>query len=249
MACMIEAVGVHRVRAAEEPLLAAGVPLMERAAAAIATRALQLLRGRRGAVRGACVVVLVGPGNNGGDGLHVAARLAGRGADVTVLQVGDRVHPGGLATARAAGVAVRRTGSGAGADALGLPGAARLALGADLLVDALLGIGATGALRGDAARLVRLVLAADERPFVLAVDVPSGICVGDGTVPGPVLPADLTLACGALAPGLLLPPAARHAPHVELVDLDLDVPAAQPDHAGTPATAPDAVHRLQDRDV
>ena len=39
MACMIEAVGVHRVRAAEEPLLAAGVPLMERAAAAIAARA------------------------------------------------------------------------------------------------------------------------------------------------------------------------------------------------------------------
>jgi hydroxyethylthiazole kinase-like uncharacterized protein yjeF len=249
MACMIEAVGVHRVRAAEEPLLAAGVPLMERVAAAIAARAAQVLRGRRGAVRGATVVVLVGPGNNGGDGLHVAARLARRGAGVTVLQLGDRVHEGGLAAARAAGVVVRRAGSGAGADVLGLPGAARLALGADLLVDALVGIGATGALRGDAARFVRQLLGADRRPFVLAVDVPSGIGVGDGTVPGPVLTADLTLACGALAPGLLLPPAAGHAPHVELVDLDLDVPSAQADQERVPAATPDAVHRLQNEDV
>lgn len=247
MACMIEAVGVRRVRAAEEPLLAAGVPLMERAAAAIATRALTVLRDQHGTVRGRCVVVLVGPGNNGGDGLHVAARLARRGVTVTALQLADRVHEGGAAAAREAGVVLRqvasrdRTGSGT----LGVPGAARLTLGADLVVDALLGIGARGGLRSGAARLVGLLLAADARPFVLAVDVPSGIGPGDGSVPGPVLPADLTLACGAVAAGLVLPPATQHAPRVELVDLGFELGPESGDLTGPP----DAVHRLEDADV
>src|SRR5690606_26297557 len=47
------------------------------------------------------------------------------------------------------------------------------------------------------------------RPTVVAVDVPSGIGVDDGTRPGPVLPADLTVTFGVAKPGLLLPPAER----------------------------------------
>lgn len=246
MACMIEAVGVRRVRAAEEPLLAAGVPLMERAAAAIATRAATVLRERHGSVRGRCVVVLVGPGNNGGDGLHVAARLARRGVTVTALQLADRVHEGGAAVAREAGVVLRQVASRDRGEpgVVGVSGAARIALEADLVVDAVLGIGACGRLRGDAARVVGLLLAADARPFVLAVDVPSGIGPADGSIPGPVLPADLTLACGAVAAGLVLPPASQHAPRVELVDLGFEPGPELHD-----ATGPESVHRLQDADV
>src|SRR5699024_7348675 len=75
--------------------------------------------------------------------------------------------------------------------------------------------------------------------FVVAVDVPSGIGVDDGVVPGPVLAADLVLACGGPVAGLLLPPAARLAPVVEVLDLGVDVPDP----------GEQVVRRLEDADV
>jgi hydroxyethylthiazole kinase-like uncharacterized protein yjeF len=100
------------------------------------------------------------------------------------------------------------------------------AFAADVLLDGLLGIGARGRLRDGAARLVDLLGALLEEagpagPTVLAVDVPSGIGVDDGTVPGPVLPAGRTVTFGVTKPGLLLPPAAYLAGEVEVVDLGL----------------------------
>src|SRR5690606_32156618 len=74
-----------QVRAAEEPLLAAGVPLMERAATGLAHRVARLLRERRGRVTGSSAVLLVGSGDNGGDTLHAGALLARRGVRVRAL--------------------------------------------------------------------------------------------------------------------------------------------------------------------
>lgn len=255
---MIEAVCVERIRAAERPLLEAGVPLMQHAAFAVALRARTVLRDRRGGVPGARVVALVGPGNNGGDGLFAAARLAGWAAHVVVVRTAERVHDGGLTRARAQGARILSLVDGPGGpdDELTPREAADLVLGADLVLDAMLGVGARGALRGPVATLVGRVADAlgggrearppARRPVVVAIDVPSGIGVEDGTLPGPVLPADLTLACGAVASGLLLPPACRRSPAVELIDLGLDVPAAA-DPAGRPGPA--GVHRIEDRDV
>lgn len=229
---MIEAVPSARTRQAETPLLEAGVPLMAHVAHAVAARAREVLHERRGAVADARVVVLVGQGNNGGDGLFVAAHLARAGARVTVVRLARGVHAAGLEAAVAARARVVACLGGGTVtalddDALSPQESAREVLAADLVVDAILGIGARGALRGSAAAVVRAVnrarAAAERRPFVLAIDVPSGIGVDDGTVPGPVLRADLTMACGAPAVGLLLPPAAALAPHVEVVDTGLDV--------------------------
>ncbi|MEZ0449077.1 NAD(P)H-hydrate epimerase, partial [Cellulomonas sp. ICMP 17802] len=64
-----------QVRAAEQPLLAAGVPLMERAAFALHVHVAAALVDLRGRVTGARVVVLVGSGNNGGDALYAGALL------------------------------------------------------------------------------------------------------------------------------------------------------------------------------
>jgi ADP-dependent NAD(P)H-hydrate dehydratase / NAD(P)H-hydrate epimerase len=211
-----------QVRAAEEPLLAAGAPLMDRAAFGLATRVAALLRERRGRVGGARVVVLVGPGNNGGDALFAGAHLARRGARVTAVAVDERVHSGGAAALRAAGGRFE----------------GQVPPGADVVLDGLLGIGASGGLRGPAAELVGTLLAAPgPRPVVVAVDVPSGIGVDDGTLPGPVLPADVTVTFGALKPGLLLPPAAGAAGAVEVVDIGLG------------NDGPPAVVRLADPDV
>lgn len=236
------------VRAAEEPLLARGVPLMEQAAFALATRVAAELAGRRGAVRGASAVALVGPGNNGGDALHAGAVLARRGVRVVALCTTDAPHAGGLAALLGAGGrAVRVAAPGAAAPGPGalppvwLGDAVAEAYAADVVLDGLLGIGGRGAPRGEAGLLVGLLsdLVADEPgPLVVAVDVPSGTGVDDGALPGgPVLPADLTVTFGAAKPGLLLPPASRRAGRVAVVDLGLPLPA-QP-----------AVARLEPADV
>src|SRR5438270_537477 len=91
---MREAYSVSRVRAAEAALFA-GVPegaLMQRAAAGLAAVCAGLLRGGAGGVYGARVVILAGTGDNGGDALYAGERLARRGAAVTVIQAGARMH-------------------------------------------------------------------------------------------------------------------------------------------------------------
>lgn len=232
------------VRAAEAPLLAAGAPLMEHAAFALATKVLAELRAVRMTTWGARVVVLVGAGNNGGDGLHAAAVLARRGVAASVVTTSAKTHPGGLAAARTAGVSVLALGD------VGVDVATDLVVNADLVLDALVGIGSDGTgVRGDAGRLVDALGSAwpgssssgarsGGRPVVVAVDVPSGVGVDDGTVSGAVLPADLTVTFGAVKPGLLLPPGDRLAGRVELVDIGLDFGRGVP-----------AVRRLDGGDV
>jgi len=239
------------VRAAEAPLLAAGVPLMDRAAFALAVWVARELRARRGRVGGARVVLLVGGGNNGGDALYAGAHLARRGAAVLAVLTSTRVHEGGLAALVAAGgrvLAARDEARHSEArddeardDETSVARAADEAAGADVVLDALLGIGGRGALRGPGGALVRALQARGVgvgggagreagEPLVVAVDVPSGTGVDDGTLPGPVLAADLTVTFGGAKPGLLLPPAAVLAGRVEVVDVGLtslaDVPPA-----------------------
>src|SRR5690606_22636629 len=176
---MIEAWSVADVRAAEEPLLAAGVPLMERASFALATVVARDLARRRsvalpdggrrdGRVTGARAVLLVGSGNNGGDTLHAGAYLARRGVEVLAVLAGEHAHPGGLAALRAAGGTVEvLVGSPEDVaradrphDRLDPHVADRVAVQvarADVVLDGLVGIGARGPLRGVAADLVRHV--------------------------------------------------------------------------------------------
>ncbi|GIG19453.1 carbohydrate kinase [Cellulomonas chitinilytica] len=213
-----------QVRALEEPLLAAGVPLMERASFALAVHVAGVLRERRGRVGGARAVVLAGGGNNGGDALHAGALLAGRGVEVWAVTTSARVHAAGLAAVRAAGGRVVTVADPEGPDVRRVPvdEAAALAARADVVLDGVLGIGARGGgVGGVAGALVSAVGALPDRPFVVAVDVPSGIGVDDGTRSGPVLDADLTVTFGAAKPGLLLPPAARSVGRVEVVDIGL----------------------------
>ncbi len=220
-----------QVRAAEAPLLAAGPPgaLMERAAFALAVRVCRLLRERRGAVRGAQVVALVGPGSNGGDALHAGAELARRGVAVTAVTTSRAVHADGLAALRAAGGRVLTVVDDGAGRRVWVGDVLAEAVSADVVLDGLLGIGARGALRDEAGEVVTLLaelLAGDTAPGapdVVAVDVPSGIGVDEGELSGPVLPADLTVTFGAVKAGLLLPPAAGVSGDVELVDIGLDL--------------------------
>lgn len=203
-----------QVRAAEQPLLDAGVPLMRQAAAALAAE-IRGLAPRR-------MLVLVGPGDNGGDALYAAAELATVGVSVDLVAVASRHHLAAAATALAAGARW--------ADAAD---AAELAAAADLVLDGILGTGTDSpALRGTAREVVAAILPVLERgvrPRVVAVDIPSGIGPDDGTVRDPtVLPADLTVTFGAIKAGLLLEPGSRYAGRVVLVDLGLDPYLGEP---------------------
>lgn len=239
---MIEAFDAAAVRAAEEPVLAAergfSGGLMHRAATALQLSVRHALRRCTGGVTGTTVAGLVGPGNNGADTLYALAGLAAHGVRVLAIVTGS-VHDAGLAAFRAAGGRVLGVGEGAPGPGVPLAEAVTLACGADVLLDGLLGIGARGGLHGASCELVTAlnnrIAQGPPGPFVVAVDVPSGIGVDDGTVPGPVLPADLTVTFGVAKPGLLLPPAAHLAGRLEVVDLGLQ----------GRLTGPAAVRRLE----
>ena len=76
----------------ERPLLDDGVPLMRMAASAAAHVTMTLLDDEDLAVEDARVALLVGAGDNGGDGLYAGAELANEGAHVTAIAVGRSLH-------------------------------------------------------------------------------------------------------------------------------------------------------------
>ena len=183
---------VAQVRAAEEPLLAAGFPLMARAATGLAVAVSRRLP----FVYGARVALLVGSGNNGADALWAGAWLARRGAAVVAVLAADPVQDALQGFLLAGG-------------RLGTPEAL---VGADVTVDGLVGIGGRGALRPAAAALVEQV-----EGFTVAVDVPSGVDADTGAVAGVAVRADLTVTFGCLKPGLLI--ARDHVGQIQLVPL------------------------------
>jgi hydroxyethylthiazole kinase-like uncharacterized protein yjeF len=198
------------VRTAEQALMATLPPgtLMARAAAGLARRCgLTLSR-----VYAARVLLLVGTGDNGGDALYAGAALARRGAAVRALLMDpQRAHVEGLAALLAAGGRV----------------VDEFPDKIDLVVDGMLGIGASGPLRGAALDIVGKLDALADRPPVIAVDVPSGVSVDTGDVGGPAVRADVTVTFGVLKPALVVGPAAAYAGQVELVDIGLR-PVADP---------------------
>ncbi|HEY3573061.1 MAG TPA: NAD(P)H-hydrate epimerase [Arthrobacter sp.] len=214
---MISAYTGTQIREAEKPLLDSGMGavLMQRAARGMAGAAIAELRRRGRRLYGASVAVLVGKGNNGGDGLFAAAHLAGRGMRTTAVLASDTAHPDGLAAFRRAGGRVL-TLTGANAGEL-----AAVAGRADVVIDSLLGTGAQGGLRGASAELVAQ-LAGSTRGLVVACDVPSGVDADTGEAGGPVLPADITVTFGGAKAGLLADPGADFAGRVVVVPIGIE---------------------------
>lgn len=202
------------VRAADRQLLAAGEPLMERAAFSLAVSVLRNLQ-RAGFRRsGSTVLALVGKGNNGGDALYASAYLARRGLQVTAVVV-PAAHQSGLRAAENAGVRIVASPTEVELR--------RLARSCGIWIDGMLGIGARGTIRQPFADWIR-ILSAEREAWpaslqIFAVDLPSGVDVNTGQLFGDVLPADVTVTMGCLKPGLLLPPANRYCGQIEIADL------------------------------
>ena len=231
--CPTTAYRAEAVARAERDLTARTDRYMRRAAHALALAAVRELRSAAGRVTGRGVLLLVGGGHNGGDALLAGALLARRGCVVTAALATDHPHADALEEARRAGVSPAPEPVAACERAV--------SDGTALVIDGLTGIGAAGPLRPRAASLVAPLAIAERRerrPFrVMAVDLPSGAGVDDGTMAGPVLAADLSVTFTCLKGAHLLPPAADACGRVEVVDLGLPVPGDAAVLAVRPAEA------------
>jgi hydroxyethylthiazole kinase-like uncharacterized protein yjeF len=191
---------------------AKGLPLMERAGAAAA----EVARSMAGE-RGAAVLVLAGPGNNGGDALVVARILRAAFFDVVVVFRGDAAKlPADAAAAHRAFVAA------GGTTASDYPER----FSGSLVVDGLFGIGLTRPLAAADAALVERANASGVP--ILALDIPSGINAETGVAMGTAIRARATATFIALKPGLLTAEAVDLCGDLSIHPLDLDPEAITP---------------------
>jgi NAD(P)H-hydrate epimerase len=182
-----------------------GERLMEHAGTAVAaaTRAIASATGRIGH---GPILILCGPGNNGGDGLVAARRLAGAGLDVVVALVSSAARPSTLNAARN----WDRLGAETRVTRVQTPGARDIAIlatnvaKASVVVDALLGTGVSGSLREPIRGAVDLVGKARVLGIpIVAVDTPTAIDMSSGDPSDPVVQADLTVTFHRPKTGLL----------------------------------------------
>ena len=189
--------------AAERP---GAAPLMQLAGLAAAEYARELLGeyGRK-------VLVLAGPGNNGGDAFEVAAQLKRWFYQVELVFAGDEHQLSGDA------LAALRKWRECGGNTYAAPPAA---LEPDLVVDGLFGIGLTRALEGGYAELIAGI---NRLPGPkLALDIASGINADTGAVMGTALRATHCITFIALKPGLLTLDGPDHCGVIRVADLGLD---------------------------
>ncbi|NTW28356.1 MAG: NAD(P)H-hydrate dehydratase [Coriobacteriia bacterium] len=206
---MFRTLTAAQTRAVEEEAVSAGVSL------ASLMRSAGLQVARVVAEKAACgdVVVLAGPGNNGGDGWVAARDLKAAGRSVKVLSVRNPGELSGIAAeaardAIASGVQWRVP--------FGSPAPDELAEAA-VIVDALLGTGVSGAPRAPIGAWVDAANAGNA--FVVAVDVPTGVDADSGAVPGGAMRADCTVTFAAPKLGLLTYPGAGYVGEMVVADV------------------------------
>ncbi len=236
-------VTVEQMQALEFAAAEAGVStvnLMEKAGVEVAGQAIQSLA----TPRGARVLILVGPGNNGGDGLVAARYLHQWGARVQVYLCAPRNQPDpNLALVEDRGIPIIIT-----ADDTNLSQLRQQLDSASLIIDAVLG---TGKARPIARPLdgklkdILLEVAATRQTSdktVLAVDLPTGLNADTGEVDPACPGADITVALGLPKLGHYTFPGASVTGHLEIVDIGL--PADLDRDVSLELLTPDQIQRL-----
>lgn len=182
-----------------------GIPsivLMENAAIHAADLALETL----GEIADCRVLIVCGPGKNGGDGLAVARHLHNASIDVRVVMCGEvGAMPRDAATnaeiVRRMGLAYEHANEQTLGDAVER---ATSEFAPDMVIDALMGTGLSRPLAGGFAAAVEAMNAAGDRGVpILSLDCPSGMDVNTGGCEGPCVRANLTVTFAGLKPGFL----------------------------------------------
>jgi NAD(P)H-hydrate epimerase len=201
----VRAITSDEMRRVEDACVDRGISLptlMQRAGTAVA-QAVERLHPDRP------VLILAGPGNNGGDGLVAARALQKAAREVTVYAFHrtDLMEYSGEAVVAEEDRDLGRLKS--------------LLAGAGVVVDALLGIGQNRAAEG---LLASILAACDETPSGatrIAVDIPTGVDANNGAVLGPALRAHRTLCMGVLKVGAVVYPGAGYAGRAEAVQIGI----------------------------
>ena len=201
-----EIITVAQMRGAEAAAMAqgrSGYALMRAAGEAVALQAVGMVP------PGARIVVICGPGNNGGDGQVAARALRDGGFAPRVVLLGEARTPDSARAAREWGGPIEHALP---------PGDAML------IIDALFGAGLNRAPTGTAAAWIEAVNA--QSVPVLAVDVPSGLNADTGQAPGPCIQARRTVTFHRLRPGHLLWPGAGCCGALVVADIGLTAATA-----------------------
>lgn len=215
----------------------ASIELMERAALALEAEiaaAAETTEGQKTAAEAPEYLIIAGKGNNGGDGLAVARLLRGRFGDtrsisVILLAAPDQLSPdcrlnmdllpAGISLFSFADGHISANGSEVPPE--------QLFRGNTVVIDAILGTGVTGAVRGAALQAIRLVNEHSRRcRMVISIDMPSGLPTEprnrEEAAGADTIAADLTLTIEFPKLSLLLPETGRYAGRLRTVHIGLD---------------------------
>lgn len=217
----MKAVSTEQMRAIEQRAVEAGVSLdalMENAGLAVANTVSANLGRQAGRVYGSSVTVLVGPGNNGSDGLVAARHLARRGVKVNAFALAKRPVPDSKRVlAEKAGVEFSSVATGASDVMLVLGQAIERS---DVVLDSVLGAGRTRKIEEPLAGMLRL--ASNSATNIIAVDLPTGTDSDTGQLDANGLRASSTLMLGYPKIGPLV--AAGAGACGEITVLDIGIP-------------------------
>src|SRR4051812_3265458 len=202
----MEVLTTAEMERADRLTVAAGTPgfaLMLSAGQAVAEAAMDL-------VGEGSILVVAGPGNNGGDGFVAAAELAARGREVSVILLCERDSLQGDAASAARGWKFPVLPFNP--QAIGKPA---------LIIDALFGAGLNRPVKGDPLDMIEAINA-NGAP-VLAVDLPSGVNGTSGAVMGAAINAAETVTFFRRKPAHLLMPGRKHCGRrVRVADIGID---------------------------
>ena len=222
---MMKVLTIEQIRQIEQECAKIGLPtsvLMENAGKVVAEEVRQIMD----TLDKKCILFLIGPGNNGGDGLVAARHLHDWGANVSLYLCGQRPSDDpNLKLAQKRGVvSVEVT------QVENLGNLDKLLSAADAVVDALFGTGRSRPL-GDIFRqaLDKVSKAKERRPSIrlIALDLPSGLDADTAAVDPACLYADNTITLGFPKPGLFDSPGAERAGKITVADIDIPTHLAE----------------------
>ncbi len=207
----------NQMRKAEQDCAKIGIPtsvLMENAGRVVAEEVRRIL----GTTHEQRILILIGPGNNGGDGLVAARYLHDWGAKVSVCLCSQRAPDDqNLKLVQEQDVTC--------VDATqGLDGLDELLASANAVIDALFGTGRSRPLRGIFRQAIDKVCGAKKRHpqlHIIALDLPSGLDADTGAVDPACLYADNTITLGFAKPGLFNFPGAERVGRITVVDIGI----------------------------
>ncbi len=212
-------VTVDQMRQIEQDCAKIGLPtslLMENAGKAVAEEVRQIL----GVTDKQHILILIGPGNNGGDGLVAARHLHDWGAEVSLYLLTQRPSDDpNLMLAQKRGIPCIEVTQGENMDRLD-----ESLSSAKAVIDALFGTGKSRPLRGIFPQVLDRVSRAKKKHLslhIIALDLPSGLNADTGAVDPACLYADNTITLGFPKPGLFNPLGAERAGKITVVDIGM----------------------------